>query len=86
MLTSIMAGREPGFWLRRAARALQDNITRSGPAAGASYSLIGAIMVLGGLGYLIDHWRGTGARWTIAGLVLGIVVGFYELVKVTWRR
>jgi F0F1-type ATP synthase assembly protein I len=81
-----MAGREPGFWLRRATRALQDNINRSGAAAGASYSLIGAIMVLGGLGYLADQWRGTGTRWTITGLVLGIVVGFYELVKVTWRR
>ena len=33
----------------RAAEALQDNVVRSGPVAGAGYALIGAILLLGGL-------------------------------------
>ncbi len=59
---------------------------RSGPVAGASYTLIGAIILLGGIGYAVDDWRGTSPWFLMAGLGLGIVVGFYELVKVAWRR
>ena len=67
----------------RATRALQENASRSGPVAGASYSLIGAILLLGGGGYLLDGKLGTRPWLTFAGLLLGIVVGFYELIKVT---
>lgn len=67
-------------------RALQENVSRSGRAAGASYTLIGAIVLLGGLGYGLDQWQGTSPWGTLGGLLLGIVVGFYELIKVTWPR
>jgi F0F1-type ATP synthase assembly protein I len=67
----------------RATRALQENVARSGPVAAASYSLIGAILLLGGGGYLLDGWLGTNPWMTVGGLLLGIVVGFYELIKVT---
>ena len=47
--------------------------------------LVGAIILLGGIGYAVDRWRGT-APWVLfIGLVLGIVVGFYELVKAVRR-
>lgn len=72
--------------LGRATRALQENIRRSGPAAGASYTLVGAILLLGGLGYAWDSWADTPPWGLITGLMLGIVVGFYELVKTVWRR
>lgn len=65
---------------------LQDNIRRAGPAAGASYTLIGAIILLGGIGYALDTWRNTAPWFLLAGLLLGIVVGFYELAKTVWRR
>lgn len=67
-------------------RALQDNVSRSGRAAGASYTLIGAIVLLGGLGYALDQWQGTSPWGVLGGLLLGIVVGFYELIKVAWPR
>ena len=67
-------------------KALQDNVVRSGPVAGASYSLIGALILLGGIGYAIDQWRGTSPWFLLGGLVLGMVVGFYELVKTVWPR
>jgi F0F1-type ATP synthase assembly protein I len=75
------------FSLEDTAKSLQENATRSASAAGASYTLIGAIIVLGGLGYAYDAWRGTGGHWgAFAGLMLGIVVGFYELIETMWRR
>jgi F0F1-type ATP synthase assembly protein I len=54
--------------------------------AGASYTLVGAIILLGGLGYAFDQWRGGGSWGVVTGLLLGIVVGFYELIKTVWRR
>jgi F0F1-type ATP synthase assembly protein I len=74
------------FLLARSAKSLQENVTRAGPAAAASYTLIGAIVLLGGLGYVIDYWRGTEPWGLFVGLTLGIVVGFYELVKTIWRK
>ena len=74
------------FSYSKAARSLQENATRSGTAAAVSYTLIGAIILLGGLGYGFDKWRGTSPWGVFIGLMLGIVVGFYELIKTTWRR
>ena len=34
----------------------------------------------------IDRWRDTAPWGLIIGLVLGVVIGFYDLVKTTWRR
>jgi F0F1-type ATP synthase assembly protein I len=50
----------------------------------ASYTLIGAIIVLGGIGYAIDSWRGRDHWFLLGGLLLGIIVGFYELAKAVW--
>ncbi len=70
----------------RSLRYLQENLRRAGPAAAAGYTLIGAVILLGGLGYALDEWRGTSPVWLIVGLLLGVIVGFYELAKVVWRR
>ena len=77
---------DSGLFLARSLKFLQENIRRSGPAALASYTLIGAIIVLGGLGYFADRWLGTSPWLLLAGLLLGIVVGFYELAMVVWGR
>ena len=74
------------FSLPQAAESLQDTATRSGPAAAVSYTLIGAIVLLGGLGYGFDAWRRTAPWGVFTGLMLGVVVGFYELIKTMWRR
>jgi F0F1-type ATP synthase assembly protein I len=71
---------------KRSAESLQDNLRRAGPAAGASYTLIGAIILLGGIGYGVDRWQGTAPWGLFAGLVVGLIVGFYELAKVVWHR
>jgi F0F1-type ATP synthase assembly protein I len=81
-----MAKQDSGFSLSRAARSLQENVARSGPVAGASYTLIGGIVLLGGIGYGIDKWQGTAPWGLVIGLALGIIVGFYELVKTVYPR
>ena len=67
------------------ARYAPENMGHFGLAA-ASYTLIGAIIVLGGLGYFADTWLGTSPWLLLLGLLLGIVVGFYELAMVVWGR
>ena len=59
---------------------------KSGPAAMGSYSLIGAILLLGGIGYAVDNWRGSSPWGLLTGLVFGLIVGFYELAKTVFRR
>jgi ATP synthase protein I len=82
-----MARSDRGFSLVRAAEALQDNVVRSGPVAGAGYTLVGAIVLLGGVGYAVDYWFGTAPWGIVLGLLLGVVVGFYELARmVFWPR
>jgi F0F1-type ATP synthase assembly protein I len=81
-----MAKKNRAFSFGRATRSFQENVRRSGPVAGASYTLIGGILLLGGLGYWFDGWAGTKPWGLLAGLLLGMVVGFYELVKTVWRK
>jgi F0F1-type ATP synthase assembly protein I len=72
--------------LAKSARALQHTAEQAGPAAGAGYTLIGAILLLGGVGYALDYWRATSPWFLIGGLLLGIVVGMYELAKTVWHK
>jgi len=75
-----------GESLAAQASELQVRFRRAGSVAIASYTLIGAILLLGGAGYWADEWLGTAPWLLILGLLLGIVVGFYELARVVWRR
>jgi F0F1-type ATP synthase assembly protein I len=80
-----VAKKDSRFSFARSVQEFQNNVTRAGPAAAASYSLIGAIVVLGGLGYAADRWFGSAPWGAFSGLMLGLVVGFYELVKAVRR-
>lgn len=66
-------------------RAFQDNVHRAGPAATASYTLIGGILLLGGLGYAVDEWWQTTPWFFLVGLFLGMAAGFYAIVMSTRR-
>ena len=72
--------------LARSIKALQSNITRAQPAIAASYTLVGAIVVCGGLGYAVDAWSGRQPVFLVTGLVLGVVVGLYQLARTLWHR
>jgi F0F1-type ATP synthase assembly protein I len=77
--------RAEGF-LQRSAQSFQDNVTEAAPMAAASYTLIGSIILLGLIGYGLDRWLGTSPWFLVGGLILGLIVGFYELAKVAFRR
>jgi F0F1-type ATP synthase assembly protein I len=81
-----MARKDPKSLLERSAKALQENAQQSGPAAGASYTMIGALLLLGGVGYAIDRWRGTSPWFLVGGLFLGVIVGLYEVARTVWHR
>ena len=81
-----MSEKDEEFFLSRSLRYMQENLRRSGPAAAAGYTLIGAIILLGGIGYALDAWRDTSPWFLVAGLLLGIVVGFFELAKTIWSK
>ena len=72
--------------LAKTLRAFQERAQQAGPAASASYSLIGAIAVFGGLGYAADAWLKTAPALLLVGLLLGVATGFYLLVTIGTRR
>ena len=65
---------------------LQKIIKQSGPAMGASYTLIGGVLILGAVGYFLDKWLETSPIFLLIGLLLGIIVGFYEIAKTIWVK
>ena len=81
-----MPDEEKGLFLARSLRFMQESLRKSGPAAVAGYTLLASILVLGGIGYALDAWRGTSPWFLLTGLLLGIIVGFVELAKVIWRK
>lgn len=72
-------------FLASSMRYMQQMIRQAGPAMSGIYTLIGAILLLGGLGYIFDLWKNTTPWGLLIGLLLGIVVGFYELAKAVWK-
>ncbi len=62
----------------------QKMIQKSGPAAGASYALIGAVLLLGFIGYYLDGILETDPWFLLLGIFLGIISGFYQLAKTIW--
>jgi len=55
-------------------------------AIGASYSVIGSLGLFGGGGYWLDKYRGNESFWIIIGLLLGVLVGLYELSKYILKK
>tara|TARA_Y100000996_G_scaffold394779_1_gene359408 strand:+ start:174 stop:362 length:189 start_codon:yes stop_codon:yes gene_type:complete len=49
-------------------------------AMSAGYTLLGSILALGGIGYYLFN-KYDNILWLIAMLIIGIVVGMYELYK-----
>ncbi len=75
-----------GEFLAKSFQYMQENVRRAGPAASAGHTLVGAILLLGGIGYLVDRWADTFPWFLMGGLMLGIIVGFYELAKTVFKR
>lgn len=70
----------------QANKALQDSLDQNEPRIVASYALVGAILLLGGVGYAVDWWWGTSPGFLLVGLTVGMLFGFYNLVASLRRR
>ena len=55
-------------------------------AIGASYSVLGALALFGFGGFWLDRYMGSENFWLIIGLLLGVVVGMYELSKYILKK
>ena len=62
--------------------SFQKVLNQAGPAASASYSLIASILLFIFIGFYIDNHFDTSPVGIIIGMVLGLAVGFYQVVKV----
>ena len=65
---------------------MQKVIKQSGPAMNASYTMIGSVILLGAIGYGIDDWQNTSPVFLLVGLLIGILIGFYEIAKTIWTK
>jgi F0F1-type ATP synthase assembly protein I len=70
----------------QANKALHDIVDRNERRIVASYALIGAVLLLGAVGYAIDWWAATSPWFLLVGLAAGIPVGFYNLLRSLRRR
>ena len=64
----------------------QNNRKSLQKAIGGSYSVLGALALFGFGGYWLDRYSGGENYWLIIGLLLGVVVGMYELAKFILKK
>lgn len=57
---------------------------RVGPAADAGWTLSGSVIGCLLMGYVLGEYFEANPHLTLAGLFIGIVVGFWNLAKIMW--
>ena len=67
-------------------RSMEENLTTNERTIFASYRLVGAIFFFGGVGYLLDRWLGTAPWFLVVGLLGGMCVGFFGLIRLIRRH
>ena len=70
----------------KANESLERNLTRNESTIFASYGLVGAILVFGAAGYLLDRWLDTSPLLLLIGLLIALAIGFFGLVSAVRRR
>jgi F0F1-type ATP synthase assembly protein I len=64
---------------------MEDNLQRGEPMILAAYGLIGAILLLGAAGFVVDRIEGSSPWGVLIGLLAGLCVGFLWLARVVRR-
>jgi len=62
-------------------KSFQNIVKQSGPAAAASYGLIASILIFTYFGWVIDRKIDSSPFAIIIGMLLGMIIGFYHLIK-----
>ena len=55
-------------------------------AIGASYSILGALGLFGFGGFWLDKYMEIENFWVIIGLLMGVLIGLYELSKYILKK
>ena len=71
----------PGFDPGKSFAYFQKIIQQSGPAASASYGLLASVLIFTFLGWYIDTYNGSSPIGVLSGLAIGLILGFYHLLK-----
>ena len=62
-------------------RSLQNILSAAGPAASASYTITGSILIFLFVGWYFDKEYHTSPIGLLTGISLGLSIGFYHLFK-----
>lgn len=66
--------------------SMQSNLDRGEPLIFASYSIVGAVVLLGGLGYVLDRRFDSGPWFFLGGVAIGLCIAFYTVIKTARAR
>ena len=64
---------------------ISEMLRKASPYIGTVYIQFTAIIILSGIGYILDQWRGSFPFYFTIGLVLGIIIGIYEMGRLILR-
>ena len=66
-------------------KSFQNIVKQSGPAAAASYGLIASILIFTYFGWMIDRKIDSSPFAILIGMLMGMIIGFYHLIKVVGK-
>lgn len=66
--------------------SMQQNLNSNEPTIFAAYGLIGAMLLFGVAGYLLDRWLNSSPWLLLSGLAAGLAVGFFGLLNAVRGR
>lgn len=72
-------------FLGGANQSMGDNLSRNERTVFTSYRLVGALLLFGGAGWLLDRSMDTAPWLLLTGILVGILVGFVGLYRLVRR-
>jgi F0F1-type ATP synthase assembly protein I len=66
-------------------QSMEETLTRTQRSIFVCYRLVGAILLFGAAGYLLDRWLMTTPWLLLLGLLTGVAVGFLGLFRLVRR-
>ncbi len=72
--------------IAHANESMQNNLNSNEKTIFAAYGLLGAILLFGAAGYLLDRWLNSSPWLLLCGLAVGLAVGFFGLLNAVRRR
>ena len=64
---------------------ISEMLRKSAPYISTVYIQFAAIVTLSGVGYFLDEWRGSFPFYFTIGLVVGIIIGIYNMGRLILR-